>query len=108
MSTFEVKIDAEAVQRQVSQAILDSTIGEAVRKAVQTEVGRLSSTWNNPLEQVVREEVKRQVTSVLQEPENEAVIREAVRAALEEAVLKDLVGAAMGLLWKEVEGARSR
>lgn len=78
---MELKIDPEAVNKFVADAVLNSAIGDAVKKAVENELEKLTSVYNNPFESVVRTHVTGIALTVLRE-EYDDVIREKVAAAL--------------------------
>lgn len=78
---MELKIDPEAVNKLVADAVLNSAIGEAVKKAVEKELANLSRGYDNPLESVVRNHVAEIARTVLRE-EHGPAIREKIAAAL--------------------------
>ena len=78
---MELKIDPEAVNKLVADAVLNSAIGEAVKKAVEKELANLSRGYDNPLEIVVRTHVADIALTVLRE-EHGTAIREKIAAAL--------------------------
>ena len=70
---MELKIDPEAVNKLVADAVLNSAIGEAVKKAVEKEIANLNRGYDNPLESVVRNHVAEIVRTVLREEHGEAI-----------------------------------
>lgn len=91
MDAIQVGINPEQVNQLVANAILKSAIGEQVEKIVNEHVAKLSSSWNNPIENVVAAEVQRIVVRVLEANHGETLrvkIAEAVAAKL----TNDLVG----------------
>ena len=46
---MELKIDPEAVNKLVSDAILNSAIGEAIKTAIAKETANLTRSYDNPL-----------------------------------------------------------
>ncbi len=87
---MELKIDPEAVNKLVADAVLNSAIGEAVKKAIEKELANLSRSWENPLEIVVRHHVADIARKVLIEEHGQA-IREKIAAALAEKLSNDFI-----------------
>ena len=72
MTSIEVNINAEAVQAQVVQAILDSAIGASLKVTLEklaTE-WKLQSSWESNLKKIIEQEVQ-------------SIIRKAVHDKLE-------------------------
>lgn len=70
---MELKIDPGAVNKLVADAVLNSAIGEAVKRAIEKEIANLSRGYDNPLESVVRNHVAEIARSVLLEEHGEAI-----------------------------------
>lgn len=87
---MELKIDPEAVNKLVADAVLNSAIGEAVKKAVDKEIVNLSQSYNNPLESVIRNHVAEITRTVLREEHGEA-IRAKVSASLAQKLSDDFI-----------------
>ena len=62
---MEIKIEGEAVNKMVADAILKSAIGEAVKAAIEKELKNLSKAYDNPLEAVIRNHISNQVRELL-------------------------------------------
>lgn len=62
----QVSIDADAVTRLVSEAVLKSKIGEAVEASVKRVLADLSKSWDNPIDKVVHQHVAEMVREILQ------------------------------------------
>jgi hypothetical protein len=76
-----LEIDPQAINQLVADAVLKSALGDAVKKAVDDAIKKLSQSWDNPLETVVRNEVAAMAREVLRDDHGPA-IRERVKAAL--------------------------
>ena len=67
---FEVKIDADAVQAQVTQAIITSTIGKQIEAAIVSALSKEHGDWNNRqtlLQAAVNECVRTELYGVVRE-----------------------------------------
>lgn len=62
---MSLELNPEDINRFVAEAIIKSALGEAVKKAVDKEIASLSQSYNNPIEQVVRNEVAIIIRDVL-------------------------------------------
>lgn len=90
----ELKIDAEAVQRNLVDSLIQSGIGEQIKKAIQTEINK--SSWNSGtiVEQAVRaalhDELRSLCRKVLEEQRED--LRARIVAALTEGVITKAIG----------------
>ena len=64
---IEVNVDADAVNKMVTDAILDSAIGKTLREVVEKKVKDLGQSYNNPIELAVDREVQLLVSSLVNE-----------------------------------------
>lgn len=64
---IEVNVDADAVNKMVTDAILESAIGKTLREVVEKKVADLSKSYNNPIELAVDREVQLLVSSIVHE-----------------------------------------
>lgn len=87
---MELKIEPEAVNKLVADAVLNSAIGEAVKKAVEKEIANLSRGYDNPLENVIRNHVAEIARTVLHEEHGEA-IKARLSAALAQRLSDDFI-----------------
>jgi hypothetical protein len=76
-----IEISPEQINQMVVDAILKSSIGESLRKAIDSQVASLTSLYNNPIEAVVKEcvmvEMRRLVT-IEYHDKIEAMVREKI------------------------------
>ena len=70
---MELKIDAEAINKMVAEEVLKSAIGESLKRAIEKEIEKLGSHYNNPLETVVRQYVTAKARDVLEKEHGEAI-----------------------------------
>lgn len=64
---IDVNVDAAAVNKMVTDAILDSAIGKTLREVVEKKVKDLGQAYNNPIELAVDREVQLLVSSMVNE-----------------------------------------
>lgn len=64
---IEVNVDADTVNKMVTDAIMDSAIGKTLREVVEKKVADLGKGYNNPIELAVDREVQLLVTSLVNE-----------------------------------------
>ena len=62
---LNVDIDPEQINKMVADAVLESALGEAVKKTIAEQVKSISSSYNNPLESVIRKYMQDMVEQVL-------------------------------------------
>ena len=54
---LNVNIDPEQINKMVADAVLESALGDAVKKVINEQVKKLSSSYNNPLDSVVQQHI---------------------------------------------------
>ena len=96
MSGIEVSLDAEAVQRELVQAIIQSTLGEKLAKSIDEALKPSGYGRGSVIDQAIAAEVNEQVRLRCRELiREEGPIREMIeaelRAALDEQALKRIV-----------------
>lgn len=64
---IEVNVDAAAVNKMVTDAILESAIGATLREVVEKKVAELGRAYDNPIEKAVDREVQLLVSSLVNE-----------------------------------------
>lgn len=87
---LQLNISPEQINEMVSQAILDSAIGEQVRKAVEDKVKDLSRAYDNPIHKIVEKEIGREVERLVRE-EFGAQVKAAVKEKVTEQFTSDLM-----------------
>lgn len=86
---MDVSLTPEQINQFLSQAIMESTIGEAVRTIIQDHVKKLSSPYDNPIQKAVEIEIKRYIWLVLRDHYG-ALIQETIKAAITEQIVLDI------------------
>lgn len=102
---LEVKIDAEAVQAQIVQAIMNSTIGANIEKYIGEALTRTPGgfgDYRNIVQRAIDDAVAIQIRSIATEmmQEKREQIREQMLAKLTDVVLAKMADAA----WAVMEG----
>lgn len=89
---IQVKIDAEAIERQVTQAVLDSSIGKAIAECVESEIKQIANPWKSDglLKGMVRAEIKGIIRDLLRSDFSET-LEEYVRATLTRETIEKIV-----------------
>lgn len=106
---LEVKIDQEAVQQQVVQAIMNSAIGAQIQKAITEALTKTTGSFGDyrtlverAVQDAVMQEVRNLANSLILEK------REAIRAQLAEKLTDETIGSMTGVLWGKLEEAMRR
>lgn len=92
MSGIEVNINPEDVNKMVSEAILNSMLGEAVERAIRQEVDKFSLSYDNPVKDIVSSHVRGLIKKVLAE-DKDGVLKSLVESALSKFLTDDAIGA---------------
>jgi hypothetical protein len=71
----------EDINRQITEAIAASAIGEQLHKIVDAEVKKLGQTFNNPLQGVVENYIRSEIAAILAS-EYRDMIREKIKERL--------------------------
>lgn len=78
---MSLNIDPRAINEFVADAIIKSALGEALRAAIEREVDKLKSQYNNPFDAVINQHLHRATLEILA-TEYGGLIREKLAAAL--------------------------
>lgn len=90
MEPIKVAIDADAINKMVSEAILNSALGDAVKAAIDREVVKVTRAYDNPLDRLVEQEIARLVGQLLRD-EYQETLKKQLSAILAERVTSDLI-----------------
>lgn len=102
---LEVKIDQEAVQQQVVQAIVDSAIGEQIKAAVQRGLTQETGDWNNRktlVQRAVDEVLAREIAQIATDLVSSK--REDIKAQMVEKFTDEVLGKMIGAAWAVMIG----
>jgi hypothetical protein len=92
--SIQVNIDAEQINQMVSDAILNSVIGDKLKTEIEQQIGKLSATYDNPIKKVVEEEILRQIQIIVQR-DFHATLEQMVK----DRITSDLVEIMVDAVW---------
>lgn len=93
-----MELTPEQINEFISNAVLESQIGEAVKASVARVVADLNKTYNNPFDEVIKRYVVELVNSELRttyKPQFEEKIKAALADWMTEDVFKRIIDAAI-------------
>ena len=98
---MSLNIDPESINRYVADAIIASTIGDAVKAQIEEAIKSLTASYDNPLKKIIHQQVSQMA--------NEAVkgqyadqIKAAIAAAMTEHTTEKLVSAIVMKAFDEI------
>jgi transposase len=89
---MEVKVnipEPEDINKSITAAIAQSAIGVKLREVIEAELAKLSNTYNNPIEKVVQDEIRKLLYQIIRD-EYEEPIKEKIREILTEELLSEI------------------
>lgn len=92
---IKVNIDAEAINKQITEAVAKSAIGKEIKRVIEEKVKELSTSYNNPLTRVVGLEIEKMLRQLIEE-EYIGKIKELVSKQMSDEFVKDI----LGKMWK--------
>lgn len=101
----EVKIDQDAVQQQVVQAIMDSAIGENIQKFINDALTRGSGGWGdhrNVVQRAIDDAVAMEIQRIARELMAER--RDQIKAQMIEKLTDAVLGKMCDAAWAVMEG----
>lgn len=87
---MQVEITAEQINEIIANQVAQSLIGKAVKESVERQVQTLSSSYNNPIDQVVKDEVLRILRQTVESEPYRSVLERKVKEAVESQVVDDI------------------
>lgn len=87
---INVEIKPEQINEAVTNAIIESAIGKHLREVIQKQLKMLDTSYNNPIEPVVKEIIHKEISKLIQETYGE-MIRQKVKEQLTEEFVTELV-----------------
>lgn len=102
---FNVEINPDEVNKQVSEAIINSALGEKLKAAINKRMDDiLGGGWNDPgiVKTVVDEEVRNIIRTMLQSDEFQTQMQAMVRKWFEEKFSDALIDDALDRLWDKL------
>lgn len=96
---IQLSITPEQINQMIAQAVLDSKLGEEIKRVVKQKCEQLHSyQFTNLIEKVVEDEMKRMVQQVVMTHHSDQ-IRELIKTKITEKVTDEFVDK----IWKSVE-----
>jgi len=95
---LNVNIDPDQINKMVSDAVLDSALGEQVKKTIAEQVKAMSGSYNNPLEAVIKLHISDIVQQVLindYADELKTKIAESVAEKMKNEFISDIIEAGL-------------
>lgn len=99
MLDVKVEVNAEDVQRQVVQAIIDSAIGEALKKSLEelAKEWKVAGYWDNSLTKTIKQEAE-----ALLRQETIKRVKPIIVAKVESLITDDFVEAIVRKGWESI------
>lgn len=90
MAVIQVNIDAKVINKEITEAIARSAIGEQLKKTIEKKVEEFGKSWDNPLESIVDAEIITTVRTLIQEKYLDEISKFVAKQMTEEFV-RDMV-----------------
>jgi hypothetical protein len=101
---IDVNINADDINKHVSQAIISSALGEKMLVEINEAINKVLSTpYQNPgiISRVVEDEIRVHVTAYLRTPEVEAKLKAVVGKMMEEKTTDAILAKAVRAFWSK-------
>lgn len=86
---IKVELSAEQINSQICEVIAKSAIGEELQKTIDTEVKKLSQSYNNPFKNIVANHINNAVQEIVKEQYADQ-IKEMVKEKVTEKFTEEL------------------
>ena len=100
-----VEINPDVVNKQVSEAIINSALGEKLKAAIEErlkEILKGGYTSQTVVERVIDEEVRNVIRKMLQSDDYQGKMQAMVRSWFETKFKDELIGLALDRLWDKL------
>lgn len=87
---MEIKVDYEQINKYMADKLIESSIGEALKDVIDKEIKNLTSSYNNPVEPVVKNHIRNAVSNFIGDEYREK-IQGIVREKLTDEFVQDLI-----------------
>lgn len=94
---LNVNIDSEQINKMVSEAILNSLIGEALKEQIKKSISELSTSYNNPIKSVIDRHVKETISNIIQTD-----YKDTLKSMVKESMTDEVVGDLIHKSWKNI------
>jgi predicted phage tail protein len=88
---FELKLTPEDVNNYIKDAILKSSLGENLTRAINKAITDALTGYSSPVKQLVENEIKIQIKHLIETPERRQEIQDAIAREFNEDFLKRLI-----------------
>lgn len=86
---MQIDVSPEAINKMVSEAIIQSAIGVQLNKVIESEVAKLSRTYDNPIAPVIRQHINSTISALVEE-KYKAELKAFIESQLTEEMMRDL------------------
>lgn len=100
MSTaIQVTLDAQAIEAQVTQAILDAALGAKIKDAIEKSIKQfnIDSYFDNALRTIVEQQMKSAIADMVREKYSDVVLQK-VHEKFDDAFMHDVITALVSRL----------
>jgi signal recognition particle GTPase len=102
----EIKVDAEAVQQRLVQALIDSAVGKHIENAISEVLTKQYGDWNNRetvIESAVRSALQNELHKLVGEAlaESRDKLRQMIATRLDDESLTKMTDEFLSRIWKE-------
>lgn len=91
---MEINLDSDSITKYVADAIIGSSIGDALKQVIDAETERLSRSYNNPITPVVQRAINDAIVALISQ-QYKSKIEDEVRKQLTDTVVAELVSKAI-------------
>jgi len=100
---LNVVIDAEAINREITEAIAKSAIGKSLTEEIERAVKRISeSGYNSPIRSIIEREIAQIITTTLREEPFQSQLKSAIQNKLNDALVESVTSAAFNALLEKL------
>jgi len=98
---MSIDIDPEQINKYIADKVLESAIGSALRKVIDTEVEKLIRNYDNPITKVVEQEVRALLVKIMRD-EYAGKLKAAIREKLTDELVAKAAVAALDSMLKHI------
>ena len=93
---MDIKLDItpEKINEYVANSVIESSIGEALKKSIDDQIQKLNRGWDSPLDKVVRSEIESACYRILRDEYKEQ-IEQSIKDILPKYITNDFIGEIM-------------
>lgn len=98
---MQVNIEPDDIQQAIVDAVIASTLGEAIKSVIQKELDDLCQHREGAIKKAIRLEIQKIVLFVIRDEYGE-VIRAAVREELSDRLVTEIASKALEAVWDKL------